>query len=216
MKTQLKRNFLALAITASFITSLTQTAIAKPPMGMGGGHQQNEQTGLQQGGPDTSAILVRMDYNEDGFVTLDDFINHSLERADKHFIRMDSDEDGAISEAEYANSKPNRENNSSIDHDVLKLCIEDATGLTIKDRPTPEDSFIAIDTNSDAYISLDEFLDEKVAHAEERFNELDSNADGILSEDEITTDLTKRQTIHAAHESCISEQLILDESSVIL
>jgi len=230
MNIKTHRKGLVIAVSAGLISLFCHTAFAAPGFGgpqnqqgdqqqnQQGGPQQNQQ-GDQQGGqgqqqaPDAASILERMDYDGDGVVTVDDFVNHSLERAAKHYERLDSDTDGVVTEDEFIAAKPSRQESDSIDHDALKQCIEDTTGITLNERPTAEEAFAAADADGDGSLTEDEFLDNKAIHAAERFSELDSSADGVISEEEVEADMTERQTIREAHQNCISEQLLLDESS---
>jgi len=212
MNTTFKKNMFAMVIGFSLITAFSQSAIARPggggPGGGGtGGPEQNNQAE-----PDAASILNRMDYDGSGEVTVEDFINRGLERAEQHFDRLDSDDDGVISEAENT-AMPDHENNSDIDHDALKLCIEETTGIALNDRPSREETFALTDVDGDGFVSFDEFTNERAAHISERFAELDSSGDGAISEDEVSATITERQLIDSARQSCINEQLLLDESN---
>lgn len=221
----IKKNVLAITISASLLGIYSQSSIARPLFDQGQqgqqqqGQQQQRQQGDrqqgQQGTPDAASILTRMDYDEDGSVTVDDFINRSLERAENHYDRMDSDEDGVVSEEEFTSRKPRKGQNEedSVDRDAIKQCIEEATGISLNERPTAAEAFVEIDVDADSFVSWQEFLNHKESHAEDRFAELDSDANEVISEEEVEADLSERESIRTAHQTCVSEQLLLDESS---
>jgi Ca2+-binding EF-hand superfamily protein len=204
----LKKNVLPITISVSLMSIFSLSALAQPHRGAGPeGSQKN-----QQGELNAASILNRMDDNADGIVTLDDFIDHALKRTDRDFERLDSDGDSLISAAEFA-TRPAHQQNNSIDHDALKLCVEESTGITLNERPSTEDTFLSADIDNDGYLSSDELVDNRAAHVAERFAELDSDDDGIISEAEITAKMTERQLLDSAHQTCINEQLLLDNSA---
>jgi len=199
MKSTFKKNILSLSISAGLVIMFSQSVMAKPPQGGGRGN----------GKPSAAAVLDRMDFDGSGEVSVDDFVNRSLDHADKHFARIDKD-DELISLDEFTSKRSRHTPDESIDQDALKLCVEDSTGLSLKERPDSEELFSEIDTNDDDSLSIEEFTAHKTAHATERFNELDADEDGVISEAEITAHMDERKTLHEARKSCIEEQALLD------
>jgi len=208
MKTTLNKNIIAIAIGFSLVTAFSQSAIAQPPPG--GGDRGGERG--ERSEPDAASILSRMDADGDGVVTLTDFLSRETERSERHFDRLDSDADGYVSEEEFTTSR-GRRNNDDIDHDALKLCIEETTGITLNERPSREDAFAAADTDNDGYLSPEEFNSDRTAHVTEKFAELDSDSDGVISEDEVSAKIAERQVIDSARKDCVDEQLLLDDST---
>lgn len=211
MKNSTKKKIISLAIIASVSLLTAQYSMARP--GGHGNNPQGDQGGEQagtRGEISISDIMSRMDYDGDGIISSDDLVNQSIERSEKHFERMDSDQDGLVSYEEMTSRERRRTQNDSIDEDALKQCIEETTGVSLHTRLTAEEAFLAADSNADDYLSLDEFQDDRAAHAQSRFDEIDSNSDGTLSEEEISLHIEERQAVREAHKSCVDEQILTD------
>ena len=204
MKLTFRKYILSLSISAGLVIMFSQSAMAKPPHG--GGHDR----GRGNSKPNAESILNRMDFDGNEEVSVDDFVNRGLDHADKHFARLDKDDDGLISVDEFTRKRSRHMPDDSIDQDALKLCVEESTGLSLKERPDREALFSEIDTNDDDSLSIEEFTTHKTAHATERFNELDADEDGVISEAEITAHMEERKTLHKARKNCIEEQALLD------
>ena len=204
MKSTFKKNILSLSIGAGLVIMFSQSAMARPPQGEG------HSGGRGHGQPDATAILGRMDFDGNGEVTVDDFVSRSLGHVDRHFARLDKDDDGLISVDEFSSRRSHRVPDESIDQDALKLCVEESTGLSLKERLEPAELFGEIDADGDGSLTIDEFTAHKTAHATERFSELDADEDGVISEAEITAHMAERKTLHEARKSCIEEQSLMD------
>ncbi|BCG64126.1 MAG: hypothetical protein methR_P1892 [Methyloprofundus sp.] len=205
MKTTFKKNILSVTISVGLVALFSQEAMARPSHGGRGVHR---------GQPDAGAILNRMDFDGNGEVTVEDFINRSLKHTDKHFSRIDQDADELISLEEFSSKRSARGHrglDSDIDMDALKTCIEETTGLTLKEHLEPEEVFALIDMDVSGFISVDEFFSYKEIQATEKFTKLDADASGVISEAEITTHMAERKALHEARKSCIDEQDLMDE-----
>ena len=219
----MEKNLIALAIVTSASLITTQNIMARPSSS--DGYQNDSQQGnaihnyLNRRGGDhgknidvsPADILSRMDENDDGIVTIDDFIEKSMLRSDKQFNRLDSDGDTYLSSDEMENRGRRHGNeDSELDEDALRQCVSETTGINLDDKPTAEEVFEQTDTDDDGYLSLEEFQNTKVVKSQERFSEIDTDEDGTISEDEITVHMEQRQLIKEARQSCQQEQVLTD------
>ncbi|NOQ63017.1 MAG: hypothetical protein GQ582_00715 [Methyloprofundus sp.] len=202
MKTTFKKNILSLVISTCLLAMFSQTTQARS-------------THNAQGGANTESILNRMDFDKNGEVTSEDFVNRALQRADKHFSRQDKDADELLSEEELSHKRSSRKHRSmdeSIDEEALKECVESLTGLSLKVHLSAEERFNLIDSDGSGSITFEEFSDHKATHAIERFTGLDSDENALISVAEVEAYLAERKALHEARSSCIDEQLLMDEN----
>jgi Ca2+-binding EF-hand superfamily protein len=173
--------------------------------GRGGGHGQSH--GVRM------TLLERLDSNADGVLTLDEFSARSAERAERRFNKKDTDGDGLLSLEEFSVTGPRRHhrNLDDLDTDALILCVEEALGYELPERPDSEAAFTASDTNADKSVDLEEFLAAGDLRAEARFAEIDSDSDGEVTSDEIEAYQAVLQERHDAKRSCVAEQLDLED-----
>ncbi len=220
MRNSINKKLITIAIISGLSLLTAQTTIARHSFGPDGPtqNQENDQTDQsprESGqGQDKSAsfMMTRMDFDEDGIVTVNDLYSQNQERSSRHFERMDQDDDGYISIDEFSSRghKESKQQQNDIDQDALELCIEQTTGITLGNHLDPEDKFLQIDTDGDGYLSEEELLYDGEIHAQERFAEIDTDDNGILSEDEVTTHIEQRQLVREAHKSCQDEQVLSD------
>ena len=155
-------------------------------------------------------MMQRLDTNEDGVITLQEFTDVRLKRGGVLFDRLDQNSDGVISTDEYADRPGKgfvgRRESLELDQETFTQCMKDQLGDSYQERPTWEELFSVTDTNSDGLIDREEFLAHKEANAAERFAQIDTNNDNNLDSNELETIKAQMQENRQARRSCYLEQ----------
>jgi Ca2+-binding EF-hand superfamily protein len=149
-----------------------------------------------------------MDVDENGVITLDEFLAKPEEKAAGQFDRIDVDDDQLISLAEFSDIHDNGDgdNNDDIDRDELQACIAEKLDTEVPDRPDIETRFDLIDTNADGSLDIDEFTTAKVSGATDKFNQIDTDADGALTPEELMAALGAKREHRQVRRECVEEQ----------
>lgn len=119
-------------------------------------------------------MLERGDTDSDGFLSLDELTTIHSERAERRFARVDADGDGLLSSDEIAAAREDRGNRKGP-----------------KGRKGKALDAAELDTDSDGFVTLQEFTTRGSTRAQERFARIDSNGDGLLSPEEFDEARTK-------------------------
>jgi Ca2+-binding EF-hand superfamily protein len=179
----------------------------------GNAFTRNDFGGWNHGHPNMKFGFDRMqklDANEDGVISLQEFTDARLTRGDTLFDRLDQDNDGVISAEEYADRPGKgfigRRESLKLDQEAFNKCMKDQLGGSYQERSTWEELFAATDTNSDNFIDRKEFLAQKEANVAERFAQIDINNDGNLDPGEFDIVNAQMQEHHQARRSCYLEQ----------
>lgn len=195
MKASIKNNLVALALVSAIAISAAQNSLSRPLM-EARQHHSASKTQIN--------TMDKMDFNQDGVITEEDILQRMLNRTEKRFQRMDQDDDDFLTYTEFT-QRPRHF--AEIDHDALKSCIESA--LTTQSHiipPTPDETFVLADSDSDEQISRNEFNAFVTEMAALRFSSLDSDGDGQLSDQERTEAKAFRTQMRQIKYTCISEQ----------
>jgi Ca2+-binding EF-hand superfamily protein len=186
------------------------TAQAAPEQGASTNGAQGPGNGVGGGfGNIANRIIERLDSDDDGQISLDEFLARPLNRADARFDRLDENDDGLVSLEEIQTTPPG----GGGEHDAaeLRACVEDKLGEELPVRPTPEERFAQTDTNGDGFVDLDEFITAVANRATTRFNANDTNGDGYVDHDELVHVLQERGAVRQAVRECRTELAALDE-----
>jgi len=203
----LKQTFITAAVSLALAGS---TLIAADVFAKGGrgGH------GSSHGGARLS-LLERLDTNEDGVLTLDEFSAKGTDKAHRAFARKDSDDDDLLSLDEFTASpghgRHRRGDLDSLDPDALQACMEDILGDSLPEQPDSEAAFTAADSNGDGSIDLDEFTAAAELRAEDAFAEIDADGDGAVTSEELDAHQTVLEERKDARQTCVAEQLAEDD-----
>ncbi len=179
-----KRKLLALSlVVASSMLSIDAYAQTQDRPGRGDGAQgpRGEMRGDRHGGPRQSPghVIRRADTNNDGVISLAEFLSERAEQAVRQFEHRDTDGDGLLSSTDTG--PRHRALNPAIDIAEFRACIAENGG----NPDLEEDPFSAADANADGSISKDEFYAHNETRANEQFARIDTNADGQLSAEEL-------------------------------
>ncbi len=190
---------LSLAITANFSTVYAEE---------GGATGRSDRAGSPR--HKVHHLFDTLDTNEDGIITLDEYLVLATEKAAHQFDRIDTDDDELISLTEFL-AGGNREDNSDVDRDEVRACIAAQTGEDVPERPDRETRFDALDTNDDGNIDADEFLAAKTDSATDKFNAIDADSDGGISKMELAQALKQHRQRRSVSRDCIENQRETDE-----
>jgi hypothetical protein len=126
-------------------------------------------TAFGQGTPGASEQKPRkdrfqeMDVNQDGIVTLDEFLSHEK----KKFQRIDKDGNGKISQAEMQAHESQRPNGGKGGDRFTKLDTNHDSSVSLEEYLAGEKrKFTAIDKNGDGRLSQDEMQSERTSAGE--------------------------------------------------
>ncbi|MES2605023.1 MAG: hypothetical protein V4603_08800 [Pseudomonadota bacterium] len=198
------------------------------PMQQRGGPGMRQRGGPGQGrGLDGGDLIERADSNDDGKISVEEFLAPRLERLDDMFERRDANGDGLIAEGEGRGERPaaagnrggrgeraqrggggGRPGRPAIDREAVLACMEQANPDfdPPADRDDDESRFDAADTNGDGSLSLSEVTAAETARAEAQFDKLDADADGFITTADIEANQEQRAEIAAAMRECMQDQ----------
>ena len=173
------------------------------------GRGRNFRPGMISG----AAVLENLDDDDNGTVTLDEFLSNRTDRWDTRFDALDQNSDGYISQVEYENvpspGARGRRGRFEIDQTAFDQCMANQLGEAFKARPTWED-VAAFDSSGDGVLDESEFLTYRETRETERFSEIDGSGDGVLDEAEMEAHISQMQALREshreAHRTCMMEQ----------
>ncbi len=151
-------------------------------------------------------IFHALDTDENGIITLDEFLEKPLAKAAGQFDRIDTDNDELISFEEFTAVHHERDRPTDIDVDELRACIAERLDRDLPERPDRASWFAEIDTNGDGFIDFDEFTAAKTAIVTNRFNRIDENADGGITPRELFAAFKKHRERRMIRRECVEEQ----------
>jgi Ca2+-binding EF-hand superfamily protein len=154
-------------------------------------------------------IFEKLDSDENGTISFDEFAARKLENAQETFTALDTDEDAMLTLEEIMAGRG--ETGSEIDRDVLRQCVADALGFELPVSMTAEERFNQADTNADGFIDWDEYVAAKTAKAQMKFDKIDTDINGELDVDEVTAALTAHKAVRKVRKQCKEEQSEIDD-----
>jgi len=150
-------------------------------------------------------MFDHLDTDDNGELTLDEFLSRPTDHLADRFDRMDSDDDDLISLDEYLAVRTPAFDDMSISPDDLHACVDEQTGTEWVAPPDAETRFSEVDVNNDGFIDLDEFESAKSDNVTERFVLMDTDANGAISEDEFFAALELTREHHGIRRDCLEE-----------
>lgn len=231
----MKANTLALVTLTALASLLALPAAAatdpatdtKPSMhGREGRQHMGAPRGMMRG-PEPEDRIERLDTNNDGKISQEEFLAPALDHLDEMFERRDTNGDGLIAEGEGRPQRPAARGNDdgnrrgrpprgerparpNIDRDAVLACVQQQVpDFDLPERPDGDDvddRFASIDTNGDGSLSLSEVSASVTANAQARFARQDSNGDGFITTDEIEALQDARAETAKAMRDCMQQQ----------
>ncbi len=144
-------------------------------------------------------VIRRADTNDDGLVSLAEFLAERSEQAVRQFEHRDTDGDGLLSGTDTG--PRHRALNPAIDIAEFRACIAENGG----NPDLEEDPFSATDANADGAISKDEFYAHHETRASEQFARIDANADGQLSAEELRSNIQAGKEHREIVRGCLAD-----------
>ena len=188
----------------------------RPPMGAPRGMMREPE-----------ARMERLDTNNDGKISQEEFLAPAIDHLDEMFERRDTNGDGLIAEGEGRPQRPAARGNDDgnrrdrpargerparpdISRDEVLACVQkQVPDFDLPERPDADDvddRFAAIDTNGDGKLSLSEVSASVTANAKARFGRMDSNGDGFITTAEIEAMQDARADTAKAMRDCMQKQ----------
>lgn len=148
----------------------------------------------------SAAIVERLDTNGDGAISLAEFTNAAISRAEMRFDRADQNADGEVTLDEIGANR--REPPEDFDREAFRACVAEQLGVELPDRPDLESRFNDADLDGSGGISLDEAISNATNRAMDRFADLDADGDGQLVSDEINRPRQRDESLREARRAC--------------
>lgn len=153
------------------------------------------------GRPGSSAAIVdRLDTDGDGAISLTEFTDAAVMRAEMRFARADQNADGEVTRDEIGSNR--RELPEDLDRDAFRACVAEQLGVELPERPDADARFDEADLDGNGGIDLDEAVSNATSRAMDRFAELDADADGLLVSDEISRPGHRSRALREARRAC--------------
>jgi Ca2+-binding EF-hand superfamily protein len=177
--------------------------------------------------------LERLDGNDDGKISREEFLSARLDRVDELLERLDANGDGLLAQGEGREALQERgrpegrrgrgpgrggpgpnggpgAGQGGPAQAAMLACVQKAVpGYTAPERPDAEDlqeRFAETDSNKDGKLSLSEVTAAISARATQQFARLDSNGDGAISPTERAAVAEQRQAAAKAMADCMRAQ----------
>lgn len=146
--------------------------------------------------------LAQLDANDDGMISLEEFLARHDDRPELLLERRDEDGDGFLSREELDPREGQRR--PDIDRPAVQACMqEEHPELT---GPAGiEERFDTLDSDDNSLLDADELAAGRLALAEERFARLDTDADGQLTQDELRAGRPDRRAMGRDLRECIRD-----------
>jgi hypothetical protein len=146
--------------------------------------------------------LAQLDANDDGMISLDEFLARHEDRPELLLERRDENGDGFLSREELEPREGPRR--PDIDRAAVQACMQEehpelAAPAGIEER------FDTLDSDDNSLLDTDELAAGRLAQAEERFARLDTDADGQLTQDELRAGRPDRRAMGRDLRDCIRE-----------
>ena len=199
----------ALTAAGSMLTASAQTA---PPL-----HSTRTAPGPALAGPPRLGAMLRtrlhdMDTNNDGRISLEEFLAPRLDRLDALIAHLDTNSDGVISQDEIraAGERPPRRQRlarPAPDRAAVLACVQSSNpDFDPPEVPDPEAiaaRFDQADSNGDGKLNLAELSAAVTARATAQFKRLDKDGDGFLTTADRNAVQAERAAQTKAVQACI-------------
>ena len=179
-----------------------------------------------RGGANGDKLIERADSNNDGKLSVEEFLAPRLDSLDKMFDRRDANGDGLIAQGEGRRERPaaagargnrtirgllrgNRPARPAPDRAAILACVQQANPAFAPPAgrdANDETRFEAADTNNDGNLSLSEVTAAETAQAKAQFARLDANSDGFITAADIEARQNERAAAVAAMRDCMKKQ----------
>lgn len=146
--------------------------------------------------------VAQLDTNDDGVISLEEFLARIEDRPEQLLDRRDENGDGLLSREELEPREGPRR--PDMDRAAVQACMQDehpefAGFAGIEER------FDTLDSNDDSLLDADELAAGRLAQAEERFARLDADADGQLTPEELRAGRPDRRAMGRDLRDCIRD-----------
>lgn len=160
--------------------------------------------------PAPSARLIeRLDADEDGLLSFEEYSAPLLQRVDRLLERLDRDGNGKV-EGEEAEPPRRREGAEvrrrrgrgfAVDPRAVRACVhEEITDF----RPLERGEGLLAELGADGVITPEEILAALRERARERFDRLDADGDGLLSREELREERQRQRQLLRTARACAS------------
>lgn len=196
-----------LAITSILTTCITMTSVQAARPGQGQNQGATNNASIQD---IVNRIFTRLDSDENGTISLDEFTGPTQTKAEEKFAHLDSDDDQQLTleEIKAARTTPPGDDEKK---QAMRQCIAEKLGIELPPQLTVEERFALADTDGNGVLDLTEYVASKVAKATTKFNHIDSNSDGELNQGEVTSAVASRKDKRAARKACREELQAIED-----
>lgn len=141
-------------------------------------------------GPALERQLERLDADDDGQISENEFVDARLARVDDMFERRDRDGDGLISLEENERperpDRPGRPDRPELDREEIIACVRQTIADFAPNADMDmEERFENVDTDGNGSLSLTEVSAALATRAQETFAKIDADANGFVTEAEL-------------------------------